>query len=289
MLLSLSGSGQNLEVLRQKIVGELKGKHATVGVSIHGEGTQDTLSINGDVHLPMQSVFKFHLALVVMHQIDQGKFSLEDDLTITKDLIDTYKHLYSPIVKEYPNGTKLTVGEVLEYTVALSDNLGCDLLFEKVGGTQVVQDFLHERGIKDIAIKYPEIIMQADWQKQYENWTTAKAATQTLKLFYENANNLLSEASYQVLLNILKETKTGQKSIRGFLPENTIVAHKTGYSGINEHGVIGAFNNIGIVFLPNGKHFYISVFVSDSKEDFETTQAIIAKVAKLAWDHYSKY
>ena len=246
-------------------------------------------NINGDVHLPMQSVFKFHLALVVMHQIDQGKFSLEDDLNITKDLIDTYKHLYSPIVKEYPNGTKLTVGEVLEYTVALSDNLGCDLLFEKVGGTAVVQDFLHQNGIKDIAIKHPEIMMQADWQRQYENWTTAKAATKTLKLFYGNANNLLSEASYQVLLNILKGTKTGQKSIRGFLPENTIVAHKTGYSGINQEGIIGAFNNIGIVFLPNGKHFYISVFVSDSKEDFETTQAIIAKVAKLAWDHYSKY
>jgi len=50
--------------------------------------------------------------------------------------------------------------------------------------------------------------------------------------------------------------------------------------------VTGAQNDIGIVFLPNGKHFYLSVLVSDSKEDSNVNEKLIADIAKLAWDYF---
>jgi len=258
-------SGQSIEDLRNSINQFLENKNATVGVAIQGTKDTDTLSINGNARLPMQSVFK---------------------LTVTKDLVNTYKHLYSPLIKKFPNGTEITIGETIEYSVALSDNLACDLLFEKVGGTEALQEFLHQIGIKEIAIKHTEIVMQSDWEKQYENWTTSQAANLALQIFFEN-HNLLSDNSYTFLLKILKGTKTGGKSIKGLLPSNTVVAHKTGYSGI-KNGLIGAFNNIGIVFLPDGTSFYISILVSDSTESFEESQAIMAQVAKKAWDYFTR-
>ncbi|MEM9339930.1 MAG: class A beta-lactamase, subclass A2 [Bacteroidota bacterium] len=279
---------QHMEILRQKIDQVIAGKSATVGVAIRGYDMKDTLSINGNKHLPMQSIFKFHLALAVLHQVDQGKVSLNEVISIDKELVESYNHLWSPIGKAYPNGGKVALSEILEYTVAWSDNLGCDLLFQLVGGTDSVQSYLHDVGIKDIAISHNEMEMQAKWEHQYENWTTAKAANLALQLFLENVNDLLSTESHDFLLEVLKGTKTGKKSIRGLLPEETVVAHKTGRSGKNDKGLTGALNNIGIIFLPNGSYFYLSVLVTDSMENDETNQKIIAGITKLAWEHFTK-
>lgn len=279
---------QSIDTLRQKINQILDNKSATVGVAIRGINPQDTISINGNRHLPMQSVFKFHLALAVLHQVDQGKFSLDEKISIDKERIDLYSHLWSPLRKKYQDGAKVTLAEILKYTVALSDNLGCDLLFELVGGTEKVQSYLHKIGIKDIAIIHTEIVMQTEWEYQYKNWTTANASNQILQLFFENANTLLSTDSYNFLLETLKGTKTGRKSIRGFLPEETIVAHKTGHSGKNSKGLTGAVNDIGIVFLHDNSYFYLSILVSNSTEESEINQKIIAEIAKLAWDYFNK-
>ncbi len=103
-----------------------------------------------------------------------------------------------------------------------------------------------------------------------------------------NDNSLLSAESYNFLLEILKGTRTGKKSIKGLLPKNAVVAHKTGHSGKNEKGLTGALNDIGIIFLPNGSYFYLSVLVTDSMEDSETNQKIIAEIAKLSWDYFNQ-
>jgi beta-lactamase class A len=66
----------------------------------------------------------------------------------------------------------------------------------------------------------------------------------------------------------------------------TLVAHKPGTSDTNEQGVTAAVNDIGIVTLPNAKHFAISVFVSNSKENGETNEKIIADISKLTWDYF---
>ncbi|UAM99714.1 hypothetical protein K8354_07885 [Polaribacter litorisediminis] len=70
------------------------------------------------------------------------------------------------------------------------------------------------------------------------------------------------------------------------MPKETIVAHKTGHSGKNNHGLTGAVNNIGIVFLTDDSYFYLSVFVCDSKENDKTNQNIIVKIAKITWDYF---
>lgn len=281
-----SVKAQAIDDLKQRINQVIEDKSATIGVALMGGEPQDTISINGNKRLPMQSVFKYHLALAVLHQVDQGKLSLDEVVSIDKGLMDSYKHLWSPLREKYPNGAKLTLDEIIKYTVALSDNVGCDLLFKLAGGTNEVQSYINSIGINDIAIVHTEIEMQAKWERQYENWTTAKAANRTLQLFFENTDNLLTNESYGFLLNVLKETKTGKKSIRGLLPKETIIAHKTGHSGKNDNGLTGALNDIGIIFLPDSSHFYLSILVSDSMESDETNQRIIAGIAKLAWDYF---
>ncbi len=76
--------------------------------------------------------------------------------------------------------------------------------------------------------------------------------------------------------------------IKGALPEGTIVGHKTGTSGTNAQQVTAAVNDIGIVELPDGKHFSIAVFVSETTEGDSLASGWIASIAKTAFEHYAE-
>ncbi len=171
----------------------------------------------------------------------------------------------------------------------MSDNVGCDLLLKLMGGPKVVEDFFHTNGIEDISIKINEETMQANWCLQFQNWTTPKAASKTLVKFYCKNRKLLSKPSYDFFWKVMRETETGKNRIRSLLPKKTIVAHKTGTSGTNKEGLTAAVNDIGIVFLPNRKHFFISVLVSNSKENAEMNDKIIAEISKAAWDYFTSF
>ena len=284
VLLFLSKTDAQISNLVTRINDVIRTKNAVVGVAIGGNNGRDTVSINGSNHLPMQSVFKFPIALAILSEVDKGKFSLKQKIKIEQK--EMQPDLYSPIREKYPQGVTLTLAEILEYTVSQSDNVGCDVLLRLIDGPLVVEDFLRKKGFQDVDIKINEEVMQRDWDSQFQNWTTPLTANAILTTFYENKNGLLSKKSYRFIWKIMKGTTTGLKRLRGELPSETVVAHKTGYSGTNKAGITAAVNDIGLVFLPNGQHFYISVFVTDSKENFETNEKIIADVAKLAWDYF---
>ena len=85
----------------------------------------------------------------------------------------------------------------------------------------------------------------------------------------------------------MRSTNTGQDRIKKLLPNGTVVAHKTGTSGINKKTKeTAATNDLGVVSLPSGKVFYITVLVTDSKESYENNEKIIAEVAMETYDSF---
>jgi beta-lactamase class A len=283
-LIFFSGYSQS-NILKEKIAEIVKSKRAIVGVGIMNLENGDTLTLNGKRHFPMQSVFKFHLALAVLNQVDKGKITLNQDIFVSK--ADMIPNLYSPMREKYPEGNiNLPLSEILKYTVSQSDNSGCDLLFKLIGGTEKANKFIHKIGVKDVAILDPEVRIQNDWSLQYRNYTTPFAAIQLLQKFHKD--QILSKSSQDFLYKIMVETTTGPNKIKGLLPREAIVAHKTGFSGKNKEGLTGATNDIGIITLPNSKQFAIAVFVSDSMEDEKINDKMIAEIALAAWDYYLK-
>ena len=284
LLLSTNVFSQN-DTIKAEIEKYLKGKKADVGVCAMCLETGDIISINSDKHYPMQSVYKFHLALAVLDLVDKGKLSLDQKIKLTKQNLKP--KTWSPMRDKYPKGgVELTLAQILEYTVSNSDNNGCDILFGLVGVTKVVEEYIKSLGFSDISIKATEAEMHKKWEVQFTNWTTPKTTVKLLEKFY--LKNILSKSSFDFLLNAMIKTNTGPDRLKGLLPDSAIVAHKTGSSGANKKGITAACNDIGIVTLPNGWHYAIAVFVSDSKENDDTNARIIAEINKIYWDYYKK-
>lgn len=282
VIFALPVSSQNSDSLRREILQIISTKKATVGVAIKSIEDKDTLSINGNLKMPLMSVFKFHIALTVLDEVDKGKFSLKQKIYIKKE--ELHDNTWSPIRDEYPNGNMyLTLDQLLRYTVSHSDNNGCDILLNLIGGTEKVQKFIAKQGINDFTIKVNELQM-GNWENLYLNTTTPIASTELLDKFY--TGKILKKETTKYLYQIMVETSRGITWMKAGLPQGTELAHRTGMSGTNDNNLRVAMNDVGIVRLPNGKHFIISVFLKEITETQEDTEKIISDITKAAWEYF---
>lgn len=263
----------------EKIIPEAKG---TVGVGIMGLEDRETFLFNEGLRYPMQSVYKFPLAMAVLDQVDKGKLSLNQKIRVTpKDLLP---NTWSPIREKYPKGNvDLKLSEILAYTVSQSDNNGCDILFRLLGGPKKVDAYVQNLGVKSIVIAATEEEMHSEWKVQFTNWCKPRAMLRLLDILYKG--KALSKTSNDFLLKIMTETTSGPNKIKGLLPKNAQVAHKTGLSDTKD-GILAATNDAGIMTLPNGEHVAIVVFVSNTPVDEKTRDGVIAQISKAAWDYF---
>jgi len=258
-------------------------KRATVGIGIYDFEKQDTLFIHGDEQFVMLSVVKFPQAIAILNQVDEG--ILNYDSKIHFDKSDLLPNTYSPLRDERAEGNfDISLSEALSYTISKSDNNVCDKLFKVLGGTNVAEEYIHSLGFNNISIGTDYANMEKN--TIYANQSSPKDMLELLRMFYEN--ELLSQKSSDLLWEKMVETSTGPDRIKGLLPEGTVVGHKTGTSGTDENGITAAFNDIGIVKLPNGGSFAMGSFISDAKEDNDTNARILADISKAAYDYLDK-
>lgn len=268
----------------EQIAAEAKGK---VGVYAMLVETGDAAGMNSAQHFPMQSVYKLPISMAVMQQVESGKINLDEKVGVSKnDFVSPGQH--SPIRDRYPNGTELSVKDLIQYAVSESDGTASDVLMNVAGGASKVQLYLTSIDVNDINVANSEKEMARDWQVQYDNWATPEAAVSLLlKMRDWSSWKADTDESEQLLTKFMAESTPGAKRLKGLLPAGTRVAHKTGTSGSRD-GVTAATNDIGVIALPNGKHIAIAVFVSDSRVGEKIREAVIAKIARAAWDKWSR-
>lgn len=268
---------------RQEIEKITASSRAEVGIAIMGLESREKYLFRETQKFPMQSTYKFPLAMAVLDQVDKGKLRLNQKIHITKE--EMAPRTWSPIREKYPDGNiDLTIAELLSYTVSQSDNIGCDILFRLAGGTAAVDKYIKSLGVKGIAIMATEAEMGKHWDVQFTNWCQPPAMLQILDILYQGKK--LSKASNAFLWKVMTETTTGPKQIKGLLPKDVIVAHKTGSSGTNEKGITAATNDVGIITLPNGKHLAIVLFVTNSPDPKDVRDDLMARIARASYDYY---
>ncbi|HWH16783.1 MAG TPA: serine hydrolase, partial [Allosphingosinicella sp.] len=129
----------------------------TLGAAILDLRTGQMQGVNADQPMPMQSVFKLPLGIFVFHQAAEGALSLNEKITLTPDDLSP---LHSPITDRFDQKKEYTIEELVEVTVAQSDNAAADLLMKRVGGPAALTRFFQERGFRDFRVDRYEYELQ---------------------------------------------------------------------------------------------------------------------------------
>lgn len=275
-------NGQTLEKQIKKIADK---SNATVGVAVIIDG-RDTLTVNNHEVYPLMSVVKFHQALAVAHTFDKANETFDRQILIQKE--DLHENTYSPLREKYPQGNiRLSIKELLRYTLQLSDNNACDILFKRITDIPTTDNYLRTLGVSAFSIAVNENDMHLNPDTCHANWSTPlETAILFEKLFTEK---LFAPHLQNFLKQTLMECRTGANRLAAPLTNTgAAIAHKTGTGDKNRIGKIIAINDAGFVQLPDGQHYSIAVFVKDSGESPEQTEKIIADISETVYKHISK-
>lgn len=270
-----------LDTLRQQVAGFAAEAEGEVGVAASNLTTGWELFHRDSARYPMQSTFKFPIAMAILHEVDNHKLQLEQPVYLDKKWM--VPNTWSPLRDSFPQGNvKVPLSKLLTLMVSQSDNIACDILIDLAGGEAPINEYIHSLGVRDLAIIASEAKMDAAWDVQFTNWCHPHAFVQLLDILNKGA--ALSKTSNDFLWKIMIETSTGPRRLKGQLPAGTVVAHKTGTSGKKE-GVTAATNDVGIIILPNGEKLAIAVFVANATADEATREGVIAKISKAIYDY----
>jgi beta-lactamase class A len=228
----------------------------------------------------MQSVFKLPLALTVLHQVEQGRFTLDQPIRFLPD--DRFvPHAYSPLQDQYPAANvDVPLRELLRLSVSLSDNAAADILLRLAGGPAAVDQTITSLGITGFHLEDNEHELHRNMAAQYRNWFEPAAAVQLLRRIADHST--LTPAHTQLLLDWMQPSGLTNR-LQADLPAGTRVAHKSGTSDV-DHGLAHATNDIGLITLPDGRQLALAVFITDATADQPTREKVIAQIARAAYD-----
>lgn len=266
--------------LRESLRRLIAPMRATVGIAlVTDEG--DTLTLNNDESYPLMSVVKLHQALHVAHWLSDRHLDMEHEVRIEPS--DLKPNTYSPLRDRRPGGGySMSVGELLAYTLQLSDNNACDLLFRLTGGPAATDAHIrrHWHGHR-FAIAATEDDMHRDLARCHANHSTPLEAALLIHSLFADSR---PDSCLQTVRQLLLDCRTGLQRIpAGISDPDAEVAHKTGTSDRDASGRWIGINDVAHICLSDGRSYSLAVFIKDSAEEMEENERIIARVSALVY------
>ncbi|HEY9514519.1 MAG TPA: class A beta-lactamase [Gemmatimonadaceae bacterium] len=315
---SQTGREAGLERLEQEITRLAAISHGTVGVAIVHLESGESLYLNRSESFPMASTFKVPVAVEVLHRVDEGDFTLDSMITIQPGDLHPGS---GTLTNLFDNpGVVLSVRNLMELMLRISDNSAADLMLRTAGGASAVNARLKALGVTGVRVDRPTVRLIADYigiptlatddvppeefrtlaravsdsvnqiaatkfEKDPRDTATPEGMAKLLQAIWEG--KALSRANTDLLIDIMRRCLTGDARIKGILPPNTVVAHKTGSlgGGENVHGA-GTQNDVGIIDLPGGSGHLIVVALVKGEDDAERGERTIAQISRAAYDYF---
>lgn len=284
-------NGVFAQQLQKEIESYLADKDAVVGVSVWYKN-KEICSVNGDTKFPMYSVCKLYQAAATLDVLCQRNRSLQDSIHIPQSELHT--NTYSPIVQRFPNqDVDVTIEELLQYSLQLSDNNACDVLFNTFSTPEATTQFIKSLsidtvGLQNTCVRWTEQEQHDDPNRCYDNYTTPADAA---KFIHYIATMPSFKSDYcDSLLNWLTETlvncKTGTNRLPRYIDNAHIgIGHKTG-TGPMKNDICQGINDVGFVTILDKYITYsIAVFCENKSMQNQELEDVIAKISQIVYTY----
>jgi beta-lactamase class A len=260
------------DILRDK-VDQILIQYPTANCSIFAKSmaTGEVFAIRETEQYPAASVIKLCVLIELIRQAHAGKFKLDDPITVTQD---TGGERGSGILKHLRMPLSLSAYNLATLMIIYSDNTASNRCIDLVGFDNV-NSTLAKLGTKGTVLRRYFIGAAVD-NPLADNMIT----TMDLGLLLEKMHRkeLVSAGASDQMLTILKKQQHNER-IPGHLPQNTVVAHKTGTQPRTAH-------DAGIVYPGNGKDYVVSIVVTGVPAR-PIGSTMIADLSAVIYDHMS--
>ncbi len=222
-----------------------------------------TIGIHENEIFAMHSVMKFPQALYVADYLNRKGIELSETIVVTRSELE--QGTWSPMLKTIEREKEFSYSELLELSLAQSDNNACDLLFKHCGSPKAVEKYLRKLGFNDIHIRKTEKQLHRNPSDAIKNNCTPIEMANLFKWFsnHKNDNQYL-----RFIWSTMANCSTGQKRIPAALPEGAIAVHKTGTGFPSPEGTQD-MNDAGIIIMPDGNQSYIAIFTTNARTEEE--------------------
>lgn len=240
-----------------------------IGVGVLDTATEARSGYRIGERFAMCSTFKSIAAAHVLGRVDRGEERLDRRVIFSEDDLVPY----SPATKPRAGGQGMTMGEICEAAVVLSDNTAGNLLLASFGGPAGLTRFFRSAGdtISRLDRNEPELNNVA--ADDPRDTTTPGAMSETVRRIL--LGDVLKSASRAQLTEWMVGMKTGDARIRAGLPSGWRVASKTGT------GNGGEANEAGILWPPGRAPVALSIYFKKSEGSADERNAAIAEATRI--------
>ena len=234
----------------------------TPGVFLIDLDTNNYVDWSGNSSLAAASTIKVPVLIAFFQDVDAGKISLNETLTMTKDTVAQG----SGDMQYLPVGAKFSALETASKMITISDNTATNMLIKRLGGLEALNQRFQAWGLS--VTRFNNMLPDL----KGTNTTSAKELASLMVRVSQG--ELVSLRSRDRILDIMRRTVNNSQLPQG-IGEGATIAHKTGDIGT----LIG---DVGLVDMPSGKRYAIAVL---AKREFNDDRAydLIQKVSRLVY------
>jgi beta-lactamase class A len=310
LVFALTAHAADLTPLKKQIEQTLPHARGEVGIAIKHLESGSEILINADKKYPMASTYKLPTLVELFYQQAEGKLSLQDRIELMP--ADIHIGSGSMVAILEPPGIAIDIKNLINYAMRVSDNSAADILLNRVEAGNVTER-MKRLGLDSIRVDRTTLEMildqsgldyslygalparqvrklldaidartaaRADEQFNKVDKDTAKPSDMNRLLEMLFRGEIVDRAASDQIIEIMKECQTGTARIRGLLPPETTVAHKSG-------SISGSINDTGIVFLPyDAGHLAVTVLMKNTKATTAARERVIAEVTRYAYDYF---
>lgn len=228
-----------------------------------------------DERFVMCSTFKASLAACVLARVDRGQDRLDAMIAYGPgDLMD-----YAPVAKQNLKKGAMSVADMCEASVELSDNTCANALLARVGGPPALTAFWRSIGDAVTRLDHNEPELNRSPPGDPHDTTTPAAMAGNLRRLL--LGKALSPNSRERLTGWMLGCKTGENRLRAGLPKGWRVGDKTGNNGKD------AFGDIAVSWSTRGEPVLICAYTQGGAPTPRQVEAVFPGIGRFVGMHLS--
>jgi beta-lactamase class A len=242
-----------------------------LGVAILDTGNGRSSGYRADERFLMCSTFKLLAVAAVLARVDRGVEQLDRRIVFGSDAVLAY----APITRHRAGGHGMTVAELCQAAITVSDNTAANLLLTSLGGPSAVTACARSLGDEKTRLDRmePELNVAATAGDVRDTTTPSATLGDMQKILL---GHTLSDASREQLIAWLCATSTGDAKLRAGVPTGWKVGDKTGNDGRSES------NDVAIIWPPGRKPLLVTAYYANPATDDAARNRVVAEVGRIA-------